>query len=141
MAEAAEQYYQIGDVAERVGLSLRTVRYYEELGLVVPEKRTEGGFRLYSQDQIDRLDLVKDMKPLGFSVQEIGELLDARDAVTSSTTDEPAYLRARERMIFYAEAAAKRCVELRMQLARGESLTAQLDREAHRPRARIGVEH
>jgi DNA-binding transcriptional MerR regulator len=70
--------YQIGEVAERVGLSLRTVRYYEETGLLVPERRSDGGFRMYSDDQIDRLALIKRMKPLGFTVQETRALLDAR---------------------------------------------------------------
>ncbi len=71
----------IGDVAERVGLSLRTVRYYEEQGLFAPAGRTDGGFRLYTDEQVDRLLLIKQMKPLGFTVQQMRELLDARDAL------------------------------------------------------------
>ncbi len=61
--------HQIGEVAERVGLSLRTVRYYEEMGLIPPQQRTGGGFRLYTDENIERLLLIKQMKPLGFSVQ------------------------------------------------------------------------
>ena len=75
----AGKLLQIGEVAERVSLSLRTVRYYEEQGLLEPESRTSGGFRLYSEDQVDRLALIEEMKPLGFTVQEMRELLDARD--------------------------------------------------------------
>ena len=55
---------QIGEVAERVGLSLRSVRYYEEIGLVEPSDRTEGGFRLYSEEDVRRLLLVKRIKSL-----------------------------------------------------------------------------
>ena len=66
---------QIGLVAERTGLSLRTIRWYEEEGLVVPTTRTEGGFRLYSDDDSARLEVIKRMKPLGFTLDEMRELL------------------------------------------------------------------
>lgn len=68
--------FQIGEAAERTGLSLRTVRYYEEVGLTVPSQRSEGGFRLYCEDDVQRLLLVKRMKPLGLSLDEMRELLD-----------------------------------------------------------------
>ncbi|HEX2044310.1 MAG TPA: MerR family transcriptional regulator [Gaiellaceae bacterium] len=71
---------QIGAVAERVDLSLRTVRYYEEVGLVTPSARTVGGFRLYSDGDVARLLLVKRMKPLGLTLEETGELLELLDA-------------------------------------------------------------
>jgi DNA-binding transcriptional MerR regulator len=71
-----ERLLQIGEVAERAGLSLRTVRYYEEVGLVTPSARSEGGFRLYSDVDIERLLLVKRMKPLGLMLEEMGELAD-----------------------------------------------------------------
>jgi DNA-binding transcriptional MerR regulator len=58
---------QIGEVAERTALSLRTIRYYEEVGLVPPSARTQGGFRLYTEADVERLLLVKRMKPLEFS--------------------------------------------------------------------------
>lgn len=70
-----EGLLQIGNVAECVGLSLRTVRYYEEAGLVRPSARTNGGFRLYSEDDVERLLAVKRMKPLALSIGEMGELL------------------------------------------------------------------
>ena len=56
---------QIGEVADQVGLSLRTIRFYEEAGLVIPSARSVGGFRLYSETDLDRLQLIKRMKPLG----------------------------------------------------------------------------
>lgn len=70
---------QIGEIAERVGLSLRTIRFYEEAGLVIPDARSTGGFRLYSEAAVARLELIKKMKPLGFSVEEIGEVLGILD--------------------------------------------------------------
>jgi MerR family copper efflux transcriptional regulator len=71
-----ERLLQIGEVAERAGLSLRTVRYYEEVGLVTPSARSEGGFRLYSDDDVERLLLVKRMKPLGLALDEMRELAE-----------------------------------------------------------------
>jgi DNA-binding transcriptional MerR regulator len=71
---------QIGEVAERIGLSLRTIRYYEEVGLAVPSARSEGGFRLYVEDDVERLPVVMQIKPLRFSLEEMRELLDLLDA-------------------------------------------------------------
>ena len=76
---AAEDLVQIGVLAERVGLSLRTVRYYEEIGLLEPSARTTGGFRLYAPEQEDRLRLLKTMKPLGFTLDEMRSLLTMID--------------------------------------------------------------
>jgi len=73
---------QIGEVAERVGLSLRTIRYYEEVGLVSPSDRSQGGFRLYSEDDVRRLAVLKGMKPLGLSLREIRQLMDVLDRST-----------------------------------------------------------
>lgn len=70
---------QIGVMAERVGLSLRTVRYYEELGLVEPTTRTAGGYRLYGPDQEARLRILKTMKPLGFTLDQMRGLVRLLD--------------------------------------------------------------
>ena len=66
---------QIGEVGERVGLSLRTLRYWEEVGLVTPSARTEGGFRLYSDEDVARILVLKQMKPLGLTLDEMKGLL------------------------------------------------------------------
>jgi len=63
--------HQIGEVADAVGLSLRTIRYYEE-GVAPPSGRAAGGFRLYTDDDIELLRLVKQMKPLDFSFATLG---------------------------------------------------------------------
>jgi DNA-binding transcriptional MerR regulator len=114
----------IGEVAERVGLSLRTVRYYEEQGLFQPAGRTDGGFRLYTQREVDRLLLIKQMKPLGFTVQQMAELLAAYDALGGP--DAGARNEAERRIAVFAEQAAARCAELRDQLARAEEFAHRL---------------
>src|SRR5918998_1387515 len=86
-ATTSDRLLQIGEVAERTGLSLRTIRYYEEMELVVPETRTDGGFRLYTTDHLQRLALIRRMKPLGFTLQEMRELLDARDRLSDAPGD------------------------------------------------------
>jgi DNA-binding transcriptional MerR regulator len=126
-----EEMLQIGEVADRVGLSLRTVRYYEEMGLIEPETRTGGGFRLYTEDHIDRLAVIRRMKPLGFTVQEMRELLDARDALRADPSDES----ARQRLAAFAAAAEERSDSMRAKLSRAEELVAQLRQESRKPRA------
>lgn len=74
--EARGRTMQIGEVAERVGLSLRSIRHYDDVGLVPPSARSEGGFRLYTEDDVRRLLRVKRITPLGFSLEETFRMLE-----------------------------------------------------------------
>lgn len=65
---------RIGELAQRVGLTERTLRYYEELGLLDSVKRLEGGQRVYTEDDVRRLRFVQRLKALGLSLQEMLEL-------------------------------------------------------------------
>lgn len=125
----------IGEVAERVGLSLRTVRYYEEHGLIAPEGRTEGGFRLYTDEHVERLFLIKHMKPLGFTVHEMRELLDARDALKRLSPDDASYADALARFSAFADAATTRAGDLQKTLTTAEAFARQLHRERRKPQA------
>jgi DNA-binding transcriptional MerR regulator len=131
----ASTNHHIGEVAERVGLSLRTVRFYEEQGLITPEGRTDGGFRLYTEEHVDRLLLIKHMKPLGFSIQQMRELLDTRDALATLSPDDGAYPDALARFSAFADAASTRVGELKATLATAEALARQLRRERRSPQA------
>jgi len=72
--------YRIEQVAERLQTTKRTLRYYEEIGLLPPAGRTEGGYRLYSDEDIARLERIQRLKDLlGFSLAEIRELLQSDD--------------------------------------------------------------
>jgi len=134
---ADETLHQIGEVAKRVGLSLRTVRYYEEEGLVRPAQRTEGGFRLYSEGEIARLELIKQMKPLGFTVQEMKQLLDARDRLESSEPGTRGHERELDRLGAYADVTKQKIEALREQLDAAERFRGRLRKElrSHRGRA------
>jgi MerR family mercuric resistance operon transcriptional regulator len=66
---------RIGEVALRAGVSIDTVRYYERRRLLPAAPRTEGGFRLFSPETVERVQFIKQAQELGFSLDEIGELL------------------------------------------------------------------
>ncbi len=69
----------IGDVAKKAGVSQRCLRYYEELGLLEPEHRTPSGYRMYSDDQIHKLQMINGLKSLGLPLSQIQELLTLKD--------------------------------------------------------------
>jgi len=74
----------IGEIGERVGLSTRTIRYYEELGLLPGVRRRAGGRRVYGADDLERLHFIERLKKLGLSLGEIKEL-NALYAIKGST--------------------------------------------------------
>lgn len=75
-----EATLQIGEVAERTGVTQRTLRFYEEKGLLKPPTRMEGGFRLYSEADVRRVEQIKRLqKLLGFTLAEIKEMLEAEE--------------------------------------------------------------
>jgi MerR family transcriptional regulator, copper efflux regulator len=71
--------HHIGEVARRTAMSLRTVRYYEEVGLVRPSGRSEGGFRLYTEADVQRLILVRALRPAELANPELAELLELHE--------------------------------------------------------------
>lgn len=74
----------ISEVCKRTGLSARTVRYYEELGLLPGVRRRAGGRRIYGADELDRLRFITRLKALGLALEAIGEL-NAVHAIGGST--------------------------------------------------------
>lgn len=85
--EAAEQHMHIGEVVELVGLSHRTIHYYEEVGLAVPIGRSSGGFRLYDHDVVERLRAITYMKPLGLSLDQMAAFFNAERVLHDETSD------------------------------------------------------
>ena len=88
-----DRIYKIDEAAQLSGLTKRTIRYYEELGLIPPPERSEGGFRLYTDAHIVRLKALTDMRDaLGFSLGELQEyivLVDEIDALRQQYRAEP----------------------------------------------------
>lgn len=122
---------QIGEVAARVGLSLRTIRHWDEVGLVVPSKRSVGGFRLYTEADIERLLLVKTLKPLDFSLEQMRELLATIDGIENDTGDDGE--RTAElmgRLAVFRAATDSRMEALRAQVQGLEMLSRELRRLA-----------
>lgn len=118
---------QIGEVAARTELSLRTIRHYEETGLVIPSARSQGGFRLYTETDVARLMVIRRMKPLGFTLEQMRDLLDATDRLDSGDALDAGEREALlERVRTYERAAAEQVQKLRVQLARAEDFAATL---------------
>jgi DNA-binding transcriptional MerR regulator len=67
--------YTIGETAERSGFPASTLRYYEDIGLVVPASRTASGYRLYDESGLDRLAFVARAKAAGCTLEEVADLV------------------------------------------------------------------
>ena len=74
MATAAPGTYRIGELAAKIGLTERTIRYYEERGLLESVKRLDGGQRVYTDDDVRRLKFIQKLKVLGLTLAEMQEL-------------------------------------------------------------------
>ena len=82
MSDSQEAYLQIGEVAERTGVTQRTLRFYEEKGLLRPPTRMDGGFRLYSEDDVKRVGHIRQLQNLlGVTLAEIKEMVDAEEVL------------------------------------------------------------
>ena len=97
----AEPLLRIQEVAASLGLTTRTIRYYEELGLLEPAGRSGGDYRQYDADDVERLRFIKGLRDdAGFSLAEIGQLLE----------DEAARTRNRARFRTTSDAAERRAI-------------------------------
>ena len=67
----------VGQVAERFDITVRTLHHYDEIGLLRPSERTRAGYRLYTEDDLTRLQHIVVYRRLGFALEEIALLLDA----------------------------------------------------------------
>jgi DNA-binding transcriptional MerR regulator len=121
-AKTGSTTMHIGELAARTGLSLRTIRHYDHVGLLPATARTEGGFRVYSEDDFERLMVIKQMKPLGFSLEEIAEILDVLSPHrTTSTGDMP-----QARLMEFLERAVHQRAKMARNLAQADEFIQRL---------------
>ncbi|TMF38402.1 MAG: MerR family transcriptional regulator [Chloroflexi bacterium] len=118
---------RIQEVAAALGLTARTIRYYEELGLLTPAARSSGDYRLYDDDDVERLRFIKGLRDeAGFSLTEISQMLE----------DEAARARNRDRFRATSDAAERRAI-IDDALARVDRQVASLRAKADRLAAMI----
>ncbi|MEU1881093.1 MerR family transcriptional regulator [Streptosporangium sp. NPDC020072] len=124
----------IGQVAELTGLSLRTIRHYEEVGLVPASARSQGGFRLYTAGDVERLMVIRRMKPLGFTLEQMRELLRVTDLLqdhaAAGRLSEAELRGCRDRLESFERTARERCEVLRTQARWAEEFAADLRHRA-----------
>jgi MerR family transcriptional regulator, repressor of the yfmOP operon len=118
---APARFLRIQEVASELGLTTRSIRYYEELGLLSPAGRSDGSYRLYDASDVDRLRFIKGLRDdAGFSLAEISQLLE----------DEAARVRSREAYSHTGDPAQRRTIVV-------DSL-ARVDRQSRTLREKIG---
>jgi DNA-binding transcriptional MerR regulator len=124
---AGERLLRIQEVAAETGLTPRTIRYYEELGLLAPAGRSEGSYRLYDAEDLDRLRFIRGLRDdAGFSLTEIGQLLE----------DEAARARNRDTFRTSRDAGERRAI-LEDAVSRVDRQIGSLQRKIERLEAMI----
>lgn len=121
-----EARMQIGDVAERTGLSLRTIRHYEEVGLLPVATRSPGGFRLYTDQAVERLLVIKQMKPLDFTLEQMRELLELRERLTHPRLSRKTREGLLKELRTYTELVEQKIADLQTQVANAQALATDL---------------
>jgi DNA-binding transcriptional MerR regulator len=116
---APDRLLRIHEVSATVGLTPRTIRYYEEVGLLAPAARSEGAYRLYDEDDVERLRYIKAMRnDAGFSLAEIRALVEVEEARS----------RSRERYLATTDPGERRTIL--------EASAARIDRQVSTLRAK-----
>lgn len=124
---------RIGEIATRLGLSHRSIRHYEDEGLVIPSARTPGGFRLYSGRDVQKFLFIMSMRPLEFSLEEISRFLTAID---DSLEEDPDRRRTALMVLDeFAELVEERWLALSQQVAIAGKFRSYLSREVAKGQA------
>jgi MerR family transcriptional regulator, repressor of the yfmOP operon len=140
---ADEGFMQIGEVSQRTGLTQRALRYYETKGLLDPPTRLDGGFRLYSDEDVARLERIVELKRLlGFSLAEIKQIMEADDLLRQIRTENKQQSDPRERRAGFERAVGVILNQLGLIQSRIESmreLQAHYERRLEKMRGRIAT--
>lgn len=114
--ETKTDTWKVGELAKRTGLSVRTLHFYEEIGLLRPSARSESGHRLYGSDDLARLLRILSLRALGLALEEIGDLIDRRPLDAGSP----------------GELLRRHAAQLRERVMEAQALATRLDRLALR---------
>ncbi len=136
MTDVVPRLLRIQEVAAETGLTPRTIRYYEEVGLLAPAARSEGAYRLYDGEDLDRLRFIRGLRDdAGFSLSEIGQLLEDEDARARNRDRYRSSHDPNERRQILTDAVARvdrQVVSLRGKIERLEAMIREAeDRRAH----------
>jgi len=119
----------IGEVAARTELSLRSLRHWDEVGLLKPSGRTDGGFRLYTEADVEKILLIRRMKPLGFTLEAMSAAMRDIETLQDPTADATGKAAARQRLTGILQDATGRRERLVRQLAMADEFIELLGRE------------
>lgn len=125
----------IGEVAARTELSLRSLRHWDEVGLLRPSGRTDGGFRLYTEADVEKILVIRRMKPLGFTLEEMVEVMRHIEALRHAKTaglgssDDNQAVKARADLAATLDEAYSRRDKLRKQLGMADEFIGLLTTE------------
>ncbi|WP_427007748.1 MerR family transcriptional regulator [Pseudarthrobacter sp. H2] len=125
-AKTSRTSMHIGELADRTGLSLRTIRHYDDVGLLPATGRTGGGFRVYSEDDFERLMVIKQMKPLGFSLEDMAEILSILATPDSQVSGSETAGRSAE----FLERAVHERAKMARNLAQADEFIERLSRHS-----------
>ena len=119
----------IGEVATRTDLSLRSLRHWDEVGLLRPSARTEGGFRLYSEADVEKILVIRRMKPLGFTLDQMSVAMRDIETLHEPGAARDAVDDARTRLRDILDQATERRARLVDQLAMADEFMQLLGRQ------------
>jgi DNA-binding transcriptional MerR regulator len=121
-AKRADGLLTTGDMARITGNTLRTVRFYEEAGILRPDRRSAGGHRLFSQRELDRLQFITDLRTAGLSLDAIRSLLELKDNADTGSTAAGAALEAINEQIESLDHKLELFTRLRTELLQAREL-------------------
>ena len=118
---------KIGEVAQRAGVSVRTLRYYEEIGLLIPTERTASGHRLYGPTAVERLQQIRSLQQLGLNLSEVDALLRGKEISPQRiVADHLAQVRAQRDALALLENQLQRLSELLTQAPRDDAHAVEI---------------
>jgi DNA-binding transcriptional MerR regulator len=136
-SETPARLVRIHEVAAELGLTPRSIRYYEELGLLEPAARSDGAYRLFDSDDFERLRFIKGLRDdAGFSLAEIGALLEDERARTRNRERFRSTTNPTERRAIVADAMARVDRQIETLRAKADRIAGMIA-EAERRRAHL----